>query len=48
MHRLFDEGLTRRSLLRLGLSGAALAAMPWPFRGTAAAAGAPHLSLIHI
>ena len=42
MHRLFDEGLTRRSLLRLGLSGAALAAMPWPFRGTAAAAGAPH------
>jgi hypothetical protein len=42
MHRLFDEGLTRRSLLRLGLSGAALAAMPWPFRGTAAAAAAPH------
>src|SRR6185295_15791271 len=42
MHTLFDEGLTRRNLLRLGLSGAALAALPWPFRGTAAAAGAPH------
>jgi uncharacterized protein (DUF1501 family) len=42
MHSRFDEGLTRRSLLRLGLSGAALAAMPWPLRGSAFAAGAPH------
>jgi uncharacterized protein (DUF1501 family) len=42
MPTLFDHALTRRALLRLGLSGAVLATVPWPGRGVAAAAAAPH------
>lgn len=43
MHKLFDEGVSRRNLLRLGLTSAAVAAMPWPFRAKVVeAAGTPH------
>ena len=44
MGALCEEDLTRRTLLRLGLASAVLAAAPWPLGRTAAAATrGPHL-----
>ena len=43
MRKLWDDALTRRTALKLGLSTAAFMAVPWPFRQVAQAQGAsPH------
>jgi uncharacterized protein (DUF1501 family) len=43
MRTLWDDEVTRRSLLKLGVTAAALLATPWPARRPAAAAnGTPH------
>jgi uncharacterized protein (DUF1501 family) len=44
MQVAWETAITRRGLLRIGLTGAALAAIPWPFGGRVAAASPdPHL-----
>src|SRR4029453_19634089 len=43
MRKPWDDELTRRTALKLGLSTAVFMAMPWPFRQVAQAQGAtPH------
>ena len=43
MRKLWDDALTRRTALKLGLSTAAFMAVPWAFREVAQAQGAsPH------
>jgi uncharacterized protein (DUF1501 family) len=49
MGALWEDDISRRTLLRIGLTSAALVALPWPLRRRAEAAGAsPHLLVTFI
>src|SRR5262249_61759553 len=48
MRMVVDYELTRRTLLKFGLSSAALMAMPWPFARRLDAAVAPHFLVTFI